>query len=347
MIATVTQTKGLCQIERALRERPFRPHPTIPGSHAQTLAGRFWPRKLDWVAARSDEERLFEVAPDVKILARCRWQKNRQACPTAVIWHGLEGSTESYYVVGLADKAFRAGFNAVRVNQRNCGGTEHLTPTLYSSLYYPDLGCVVSELIAKDKLAPIVLIGVSMTGNMALYYAGAMADELPEELAGIAVMSPSVDLQECSDLLHERRNTLYSWHFIRQLKNRVRLKESLFPELYKIEDFESIRTIRDFDERVTSRYMGFPNAASYYAGCSARPHLGKIRKPTLIIHAHDDPFVPFGPMRDAAVSDNPSILLLETKYGGHVGFVSAQNEGENDRFWAENRLIEFSRMLVE
>ncbi len=346
MIAIAKQANILTDIGPALRERPFRPHPTIAGGHAQTLAGRLWPRKLDWAAAQADEERLFEVAPDVKILARCRWQKDRRASPTAVIWHGLEGSTESHYVVGLADKAFRAGFNAVRVNQRNCGGTEHLTPTLYSSLYYPDLGRVVSELVEQDKLAPVFLWGVSMTGNMALYYAGAMADELPAALAGVVVMSPSVDLQECSDLLHERRNALYSWHFIRQLKKRVRLKETLFPDLYRIQDFDSIRTIRDFDERITARYMGFPDAASYYAGCSARPHLGKIRKPTLIIHAHDDPFVPFGPMRDAAVRDNPNILLLETESGGHVGFVADATEGENDRFWAENRMVEFSQLLL-
>jgi hypothetical protein len=345
-MADGAQGIDLSGIAERLRARPFAPHPAIRNAHAQTLAGRFWRRKLDWAAAQTDEARLFEVAPEVKLLARCRWQKDRRACATAVIWHGLEGSAESHYVVGLADKAFRAGFNTVRVNQRTCGGTEHLTPTLYSSLYYPDLGCVVTELIEKDRLAPILLLGVSMTGNMALLYAGARADELPAELAGVVTMSPSVDLQECSDLLHERRNFLYSWHFVRQLKKRVRRKEKLFPELYRLEDFESIRTIRDFDERITARYMGFPDAASYYAGCSSRPFLDKIRKPALIVHAHDDPFVPFGPLRDSAVRDNPNILLLDTKSGGHVGFVADRAEGEADRFWAENRMIEFCRLLL-
>jgi hypothetical protein len=185
-----------------------------------------------------------------------------------------------------------------------------------------------------------------MTGNMALYYAGKMAAELPDELAAIAVMSPSVDLQECSDLLHERRNFLYSWRFIHQLKKRVRRKQQLFPELYDIQDFDSIRTIRDFDERITARYMGFPDAASYYAGCSSRPFLGDIRKPTLIIHAQDDPFVPFGPLHDVAVRDNPDILLLEPARGGHVGFIGRDAEGADDRFWAENRIIDFCRHLL-
>jgi predicted alpha/beta-fold hydrolase len=345
-MTAAVKTNMLEDIGRVLRERPFIPHPSIRGGHAQTLAGRFWPRRLDWDAAARDEERLFEVAPDVKLLARCRWQKERRKCATAVIWHGLEGSTESRYVMGLADKAFRAGFNAVRVNQRNCGGTEHLTPTLYSSLYYPDLGRVVSELIQKDGLAPVLLIGVSMTGNMALYYAGKMAAELPDELAAIAVMSPSVDLQECSDLLHERRNRVYSWHFIRRLKMRVRLKHKLFPEIYDLRDFESIRTIRDFDERITARYMGFPDAATYYAECSARPYLGQIQTPTLIVHAQDDPFVPFGPMNDAAVRQNPNILLLEPERGGHVGFIADKAE-DYDRFWAETRMVEFCRLMVE
>ena len=346
MIAAAKHANALQNIAHKLRQRPFVPHPTIRNAHTQTLAGRFWPRKLDWDAARADEERLFEIAPDVKLLARCRWQDNRQAHPTAVIWHGLEGSSESHYVMGLADKAWRAGFNAVRVNQRNCGGTEHLTPTLYSSAYYPDLGVVMRELIERDGLAPLLLIGVSMTGNMALLYAGAMADELPDELAAICTMSPSVDLGECSDLLHERANWLYHYHFVRSLKQRVRQKQALFPELYDIADFARIRTIRDFDERITSRYMGFPDAATYYADCSSRPYLGAIRKPTLIIHAHDDPFVPFGPMRDAAVRDNPNILLLDTALGGHVGFIADKAEGANDRFWAENRIIEFCQLSL-
>ena len=346
MIAEV-QTNILPAIGRKLRERAFAPHPAIKGSHAQTIAGRFWPRKLDWAAAKADEERLFEVAPDVKLLARCRWQKDRKGRATAVIWHGLEGSTESHYMVGLADKAWRAGFNVVRVNQRNCGGTEHLTPTLYSSAYYTDLGLVLQELIERDGLARLLLIGVSMTGNMALLYAGAKADELPAELLGVVTMSPSVDLQECSDLLHERRNFLYSQHFMRQLKRRVRVKEKLFPDIYHIENFETVRTIRDFDERVTARYAGFPDAATYYAECSARPYLGRIRKPTLIVHAHDDPFVPFGPLRDAAVTNNPNILLLEAELGGHVGFVADEAEANSDRFWAENRMIEFCQMLAD
>ena len=346
MIAAV-QTDILPFIGSKLRERAFAPHPAIRNGHAQTIAGRFWPRKRDWAAAKADEERLFEVAPDVKLLARCRWQKDRKARATAVIWHGLEGSAESRYMIGLADKAWRAGFNVVRVNQRNCGGTEHLTPTLYSHLYYTDLGLVLQELIERDGLARLLLIGVSMTGNMALLYAGARADELPAELLGVVTMSPSVDLQECSDLLHERRNFLYSWHFIRQLKRRVKIKEKLFPDLYRIADFDAIRTIRDFDERVTARYMGFPDAATYYAECSARPYLGRIRKPALIVHAHDDPFVPFGPLRDAAVTNNPNILLLDTELGGHVGFVGDESEANSDRFWAENRMIEFCQMLAQ
>lgn len=333
-------------IGQALREHPFRPHPTIRGSHAQTLAGRFWPRKLDWEAARTDEERLFTVAPDVQLLARCRWQTDRKAHATAVIWHGLEGSTESHYVMGLADKAFRAGFNAIRVNQRNCGGTEHLAPTLYSSAYYPDLGKVLTELIEKDGLAPLVLIGVSMTGNMALLYAGATPDALPDELACICTMSPSVDLGHCSDLLHESRNRLYHWHFIRSLKARVQRKQQLFPQLYDLSDFAQVRTIRDFDERITARYMGFPDATTYYDACSARPYLGDIRKPTLIIHAKDDPFVPFAPMRDAAVRENRHILLLDTELGGHVGFVSDTRELASDRFWAENRIIQFCQLFL-
>src|SRR5215475_5943110 len=113
----------------AMNRDPFVPHPAIRNAHAQTLAGAFVRRRFSEITRRC-EPRLFDTAPGVRVLAQCSWQRARQESPTLVLVHGMEGSTESRYMLGTAEKALQAGFSVVRVNMRNCGGTEHLTSTL-------------------------------------------------------------------------------------------------------------------------------------------------------------------------------------------------------------------------
>jgi alpha-beta hydrolase superfamily lysophospholipase len=110
----------------------------------------FWPRKLSHLPAATD--RLFEVEPGTRLLAKCHWQRDPQRHPTLVLIHGLEGSSESRYILGIAEKGFVSGFNILRMNQRSCGGTEHLTPTLYNAGLTGDYRAVLQELIERDAL---------------------------------------------------------------------------------------------------------------------------------------------------------------------------------------------------
>ncbi len=127
---------------------------------------------------------------------------------------------------------------------------------------------------------------------------------------------------------------------MRRLKKRIRTKQRLYPQLYDLSKLTLVHTIRDFDEHYTATAHGFSNAEDYYYRSSSVRVVGKIRIPTLILHAHDDPFIPFTPLREPDLAANPYIFLLETTQGGHVAFISAKKVGE-DRFWAENRAIEF------
>jgi hypothetical protein len=236
------------------------------------------------------------------------------------------------------------GFNVVRLNMRNCGHTEHLTPTLYNSGLSGDLRAVVRELIERDRLTHIFLVGFSMSGNMALKLAGEDGDATPRELSGICAVSPSVDLSTCADAIEQRGNWLYQRSFIRSLRRRIRQKQRLYPDLYDASDLHLVRTVRDFDNRYTALDAGYRDAADYYERASALPLVRHIRTPTLIIHAQDDPFIPFHPLRHPTVSENPYILLLAPSHGGHVGFVAADSSGE-DRFWAENRVAQFCGLI--
>jgi predicted alpha/beta-fold hydrolase len=333
----------LARAARVFAAKPFQSHRFFRTSHAQTIAAYAWPRRFRF-ASESDEERLFEVEPGVRVLAHCRWQTERDQHPTLVIWHGIEGSTSSNYMQAIAEKGSHAGFNVIRVNFRNCGGTEHLTNTIYHGGLSADLAAVVKELIERDHISRMLLVGFSLGGNLVLKLAGEYGANPPAEILGICAVSPSIDLTASADMILKRSNWLYHRDFVRRLKQRIRTNHKLYPESYDISALAEVHTLREFDDRYTSRAHGFADANDYYYRSSSLRVIDRITIPTLIIHAEDDPFIPITPLLDPAVTNNPYILLLAPPQGGHVAFVSADREKDSDRFWAENRVVEFCRL---
>jgi len=146
-------------------------------------------------------------------------------------------------------------------------------------------------------------------------------------------------------VLNQRRNVVYHRNFLVNLKRRIRLKQSLFPDLYDTSGLRLIRSIEEFDDRYVAPAFGFDDARDYYAKASAKPFLKRIRIPTLIIHAQDDPFIPLKPIREALAEPNPRVLLITPPRGGHVAFISPNSDTE-DRFWAENRLVDFCEIVM-
>jgi predicted alpha/beta-fold hydrolase len=313
----------------------------LRNTHSMTIAAVYWPRKFPGLPPTTP--RLFNVEPGTQIRGDCHWQKNPREHPTLVLLHGLEGSSDSNYMLGTAEKAYQAGFNAVRLNQRNCGGTEALTPTLYHSGLSGDVRAVVLELIERDRLPEVFAVGFSMGGNLVLKMAGEFENTAPRELRGFAGIAPALDLAACAEALAEPSNFVYEWYFVRSLVSRMRYKASLFPEIYLADGpllaLNSVSTVRDFDEFITARFCGFRGADDYYTRSSAQRVLGGIRRPTLILTSQDDPFVPFASFQDPAIHTNPSITLVSPQRGGHCAFISSRSG--HDRFWAESRIVGF------
>jgi predicted alpha/beta-fold hydrolase len=336
----------LAKVAKQFASHPFKPHSLFQNGHAQTLAAFAWPRRRRFRSV-NDEERLFQVAEDAQVLAHCRWQPNRKDHLTVVIWHGIEGSSASTYMLSTAHKIFQAGFNVIRMNLRSCGDTDHLTPTIYHGGLSADLHVVMDQLIKSDEMGKFVVVGFSLGGNQVLKLAGEYGEQVPPQVLGVSAVSPSVDLSASADLIMKRSNWLYHRDFVRRLKNRVRTKQRLYPELYDISGLDVVRTIKEFDDRYTSRAHGFADADDYYQRASSLRVIDQIRVPTLIIHAEDDPFIPFAPLCDPAVTNNPFVLLLAPKQGGHVAFIQAERDGDPDRFWAENRVVEFCKLASE
>jgi uncharacterized protein len=305
-----------------------------------TIAANFWPRPVPLLPR--GVARSFETEPGTQVMGVCHWQQNPREHPTLVVLHGLEGSCESGYMRGTGEKAWIAGFNVVRLNQRNCGGTEKLSPTLYHSGLSCDIRGVAMELADRDGLPEIFAAGYSMGGNLVLKMAGEMGDSPAAELRGVVAIAPALDLAACADALSKPSNFIYEHHFVTRLKRHMRHKASLFADLYPLHDvsgFRRIRTVRQFDDVITARYCGFADASDYYARSSASRVVSEIRVPTLIIASKDDPFVPFSPFQNPAILGNRWITLMTPEHGGHCAFISEEDGPE--RFWAEARIVEF------
>lgn len=322
----------------SLAAQPFVPHLLFRNPDVMTLLPRWWSRRraLDGVPL---EDRLFEVAPEVRILGRCHWQPDVTRHPALVLVHGFEGCSESHYMRGVAGKAWRAGFTVIRLNQRNCGGTEHLTPTLYHSGQCGDALAVAQELADREGIKAIWLAGYSMGGNLVLQAAGRAGTTLPA-LQGVAAVCPNIHPALAVEALERPRNWIYQRHFLTSLKARMRRKARFFPGRYDLSRLDRIRSLREFDDVYTAPAGGFANAADYYERTGSRHVLGDIRVPTLLITAQDDPFIPYRSFDLPALRENPRIRFVAPAHGGHCGFIQ-QPRATEDLYWAENRIVEF------
>lgn len=314
----------------------FTPFRALRNPHLMTIAANFWRRHFPKLSAGVTRD--FEVEAGSCVRAACHWQKRPVEHPTLVLLHGLEGSCDSGYILGTAEKAFAAGFNVVRLNQRNCGGTDELTPTLYHSGLSGDIRAVLLKLIEADRLPELFACGFSMGGNLVLKMAGEFGDNAPKEMRAFVAVAPALDLAACADALGTPSNFLYERHFVKRLKQHMREKARLFPERYPVDGMRNIGSVREFDEVITAKFCGFENADDYYARSSALRVVASIRRPTLILTAKDDPFIPFASFADAAIRENPNITLIATEYGGHCAFISRERE---NRFWAEGQIAAY------
>lgn len=333
---TRAKLRGLAACRRLGGVKEFKPPALLQNAHLMTIAAAFWPRKFPQLPVGVPRE--FETEPGTRVLAFCHWHSEPRRHGTLALLHGLEGSSESGYMLGTAEKAFRAGFNVLRVNQRNCGGTEKLTPTLYNSGLSGDIRAIVGELITRDGLPEIFTAGFSMGGNLVLKMAAEMGRVPPPELRGVIAVCPAIELASSADALSEPRNFVYQRHFVARLKKHMRYKASLFPDRYPLNGLEEVRSVREFDEVITARFCGFTDADDYYHRSSALRMIAAIRVPTTIITAQDDPMVPFHIFRNPDLTTNSNISLVTPRHGGHCGFVS--RESGDERFWVEARIVE-------
>lgn len=325
-------------------EELFEPVFWLKNQHLMTVMPVFWPRNLKGIKTKGID-RTFKIDETTKLVGRCHFQSADVNTPTLIIVHGLEGSSNSRYVLGMSAKAIKASMNVVRINLRNCGGTLHLTPTLYNAGQSNDIIAVVNELQNKDKLTNIFLVGYSLGGNIVLKAAAELGKQALVKFKAVCAISPPIDLKACLAEMDYGINKMYHLRFLMGLKLKVLQKSKLFVNKFDVSKLKLVKNLYSFDNYFTAPDAGYASADDYYEKASSLNILDKIEVPTIIIQAQDDPIIPFKSFLSPKLN-NPAIKLVHSKYGGHGGFLHKNNEVSLnnvvfDRFWAENRVLNF------
>jgi uncharacterized protein len=332
--------------------RRFIPRRWLRGGHVQTIASFLIGRRFH---LPEPEERLIDVEPGVRVLCHCHWQADRANALTVIIVHGLEGSSDSQYMLGVTAKALAAGMNVIRYNQRNCGGTDALAPVLYHSGLSNDVEAVARNVIAGDGVTRLALAGFSMGGNIVLKLAGEWGNHAPPQFRAVVAVCPAIDLSTSSDALHQRGNRIYEKYFLWALRRRMLQKARLFPGQFDVTRLRGIRSLREFDHKITAFYCGFTGVDDYYSRASAANVVQQIVVPTLIMYAANDPFVRITAETRQKIASNPRITFVETEDGGHCAFVgtpvkhpskpadsaASGSNLDDDGYWAEHEIVNF------
>jgi predicted alpha/beta-fold hydrolase len=258
----------------------------------------------------------------------------------AVISHGLEGDSQRAYVKGMVKALNEDQIDCLAWNYRTCGGETNRQLRMYHNGCTDDLDLVIRHTIAKGY-EKIVLIGFSMGGNLNLLYLGQQCEQIHPQLKGAVAFSVPVDLEDASMQLSRVSNTIYMKRFLRMLHRKVKEKMVFFPDQINDRDFDQIKDFKAYDDRYTAPIHGFKSAEDYWTKCSCGPLLGRIRVPSLIVNAKDDPFL--GPScYPYHQRKNPCIYFEVPEYGGHIGFINRRISG---KYWSEFRTVDFIQGL--
>ena len=247
-----------------------------------------------------------------------------------IILHGLEGNAQRPYILGTSKIFNNHHYDCCAVNFRSCSGEKNRLYPSYHSGKTEDLEAVIQHILSQQKYTEIIIKGFSLGGNVSLKYVGEHQN-LPQQIKAVIAISTPIDLEGCMYQLHRKRNTIYSINFLKSLKQKLREKQTDFPKEVKLEDLTKIKTLKDYDDVYTSKANGFIDAIDYYTKCSSKQFLKNIRIPTLIVNAKNDAFLSDSCYPTEIAKNSENIFLEMPKYGGHVGFVDANNIYYNEK----------------
>lgn len=328
-------------LTRKFSVAPYRPAWWLPGGHLQTLGGKYLRRPGPFPMKR---ERID--TPDGDFLDLALAPDPNPDAPMVLLLHGLEGFTERPYMVQAAQVLTARGIAAVGLNFRSCSGEPNLRPRLYHSGGTDDVAHVLHFLKERWPHRPMGALGFSLGGNVLLKLLGERDDGGAGLLAAAVGISVPYDLAAGAVFMERGvMGWFYNRYFLRSLKAKVAAKERALSSILDLRRVYGSQTLREFDDYATGPLHGFKDAADYYSRCSSNQFLGRIRVPTLLFHARNDPFLPPGAIPHKAVAENPYLFPAFAKRGGHVGFLGGTVPGV-PTFWTEDEGTRFLKQML-
>ena len=314
----------------------------LPGAHLQTLGGKYLRRHESLPLRRERWD-----TPDGDFLDLDFGPDPGPEAPLVLLLHGLEGFSRRPYILHAMGALAEAGVAGVGLNFRGCSGEPNLKPRLYHSGETGDPGFVLKTLRERWPGRPLGAMGYSLGGNILLKLMGERGDGGGGLLDAAVALSVPYDLDLGATVLERGMMArLYTNYFLKSLKTKIREKEPLLDPILDLDGVYAARTIREFDHRATGPLHGFQGAEDYYRLSSSNQFLNRIRVPTLLFQARNDPFLPAYAIPEEAMANNPCLTPAVTRGGGHVGFLAGPIPGR-PRFWAEARAADFFQQNLE
>jgi predicted alpha/beta-fold hydrolase len=322
-------------VEPAGAAAPYRAPGWLAGGHLQTI----WPYLLPRPAVAYRRERV--EAPDGDF-----WDFDWIAAPAGVpdaplvvLFHGLEGSSDSHYARALMAVLGARGWRGVVAHFRGCSGEPNRRPRAYHSGDHVELAAMLAAIRVRVSAETVVhAVGVSVGGSVLVNWLGRAGRDATRVISTAAAVSTPLDLTAAGIAIGQGFNRVYTQNFLNTLKPKSVAMAKRFPGLLTEQRIRRARTLYDFDDAVTSRLHGFAGAADYWRRASSKPWLAHVAVPTLVVNARNDPFVPPESLPAASeVSD--AVVLLQPDHGGHAGFLSGPFPGNLE--WLPRRLLDF------
>lgn len=255
---------------------------------------------------------------------------NQKSNQLIILLHGLEGNGQRPYVTGTAKHFNDNAIDAVAVNFRGCSGKDNLKYRSYHSGATDDLHDIVNHILKTKPYSEIYIKGISLGANLALKYVGE-GETIPNEIKAVIAISTPCDLNGSCIELHRPKNKVYAIRFLGHLKKKLIVKIEKHPNQISKNDYDAIKSLKDFDNVYTSKAHGYKDALDYYKKASCLQFLPNIKVPSLIINALNDSFLSPScfPVKEA--KENQNLYLEMPKHGGHVGFIAKDNVYYNER----------------
>lgn len=315
----------------------------LPGGHLQTLYTALFLRGATVAYRRERWEWPDGDFTDADWLDADRLDTNDRHAPILVLFHGLEGSSQSHYARGLLAAANTLGWRGVVAHFRGCSGEPNRLPRAYFAGDTAEVQAILARIHSSFPHAPLYAVGVSLGGNALLKWLGDAGESTPSWIKAAAAVSAPVDMCAAGHTLDSGLNRLiYTRHFLSTLKKKALNKAALFPGTLDAKAIRAASTFREFDTLVTARLHGFKDAEDYWTRVSSKPGLKNIAVPTLILNARNDPFLPASALpRADEVSQH--VYLEQPQTGGHVAFPVGAFPGNIG--WLPQRILDFMQRI--